>query len=71
MCLAPKIPPPPEPPAPPPQPVMSPGAEPTTIKTPSRRASLQQATKGTSGLRIPISTGGTMPSMSNLRIGGM
>jgi hypothetical protein len=69
MCLAPKIPKPPEPPPPPPESVIAPGAQPTTIKTPSRRAALQQASKGTSSLTIPLSTGGSMPSMSNLSIG--
>jgi hypothetical protein len=69
MCLAPKMPKPPEPPPPPPESVIAPGAQPTTIKTPSRRAALQQASKGTSSLTIPLSTGGATPNMSNLSIG--
>jgi hypothetical protein len=69
MCLAPKIPPPPEPPPPPPESVIGPNAQPTTIKTPSKRASMQQASKGTSNLTIPLSTGGATPNISNLSIG--
>ena len=69
MCLAPKIPPAPEPPPPPPESVIGPNTQPTTIKTQSKRASLQQASKGTSNLTIPLSTGGSMPSVSNLAIG--
>lgn len=71
MCLAPTMPKPPAPPPPPPEPVIAPGTEPTAIKTISKRASLRQASQGTGNLTIPLSTGGTMPSMSNLRIGGM
>lgn len=70
MCLAPKMPKPPEPPPPPPESVIAPGAQPTTIKTISKRASMKQASQGPSGLTIPLSTGGAMPSLSNLRIGG-
>jgi hypothetical protein len=69
MCLAPKIPPPPEPPPPPPESVIGPNAQPTTIKIPSKRAAMQQASKGTSNLTIPLSTGGAMPNISNLSIG--
>jgi hypothetical protein len=69
MCLAPKTPKPPEPPAPAPAPVIT-STEPTTVKTTrSKRASLQQAGKGTSSLTIPLSTGGATPSMTNLSIG--
>ena len=71
MCLAPKMPPPPEAPAPPPQAVIPEGAKPTTIKQPmSQRASLRQASKGPAGLTIPLSTGGMNTSTSNLSIGG-
>ena len=69
MCLAPSMPKPPEPPAPPPAPVIT-STEPTTVKTTrSKRESLQQASKGTSSLTIPLSTGGATPSMTNLSIG--
>ena len=69
MCLAPKTPKPPEPPAPAPAPVIT-STEPTTVKTTrSKRESLQQASKGTSSLTIPLSTGGATPSMTNLSIG--
>jgi hypothetical protein len=69
MCLAPKMPKPPEPPAPAPTPVIT-STEPTTVKTTrSKRESLQQASKGTSSLTIPLSTGGATPSMTNLSIG--
>ena len=69
MCLAPKMPKPPEPPAPAPAPVIT-STEPTTVKpTKSKRESLQQATRGPSGLTIPLSTGGAAPSMTNLSIG--
>ena len=69
MCLAPKMPAPPEPPAPAPAPVIT-STEPTTVKTTrSKRESLQQASKGTSSLIIPLSTGGATPSMTNLSIG--
>ena len=69
MCLAPKMPAPPEPPAPAPAPVIT-STEPTTVKTTrSKRESLQQAGKGTSSLTIPLSTGGATPSMTNLSIG--
>jgi hypothetical protein len=69
MCLSPKIPPPPEPPPPPPQSVIPPGTQPTTVKASSKRSSMQQASKGTAGLTIPLSTGGPAPSASNLSIG--
>ena len=69
MCLAPKMPKPPEPPPPAPEPVIAPGTPPTTIKTPSKRASLRQASQGPVGLQIPLSTGGAMPNLSSLRIG--
>ena len=70
MCLAPKMPPPPEAPAPPPQPVMPEGTKPTTVKpSMTKRASLQQASKGTSALTIPLSTGGMTAGAPNLSIG--
>jgi hypothetical protein len=72
MCLSPKIPPPPEAPPPPPPaptPVMGPGSQPTTVKTQSKRASMQQASKGTSSLSIPLSTGGGVSNMPSLNIG--
>jgi hypothetical protein len=61
-------------PAPPPLPAPAPviiDSEPTKVKTTvSKRKSLQQASKGTSGLTIPLSTGGATPSsMTNLSIG--
>jgi hypothetical protein len=59
---------PPEPPAPAPAPVIT-STEPTTVKTKSKRESLQQASRGPSGLTIPLSTGGATPSMTNLSIG--
>lgn len=73
MCLSPKMPPPPEPPTPAPTPVIT-STEPTTVKpTRTKRESLQQASKGTSSLSIPLSTGGASsamtPSMTNLSIG--
>lgn len=69
MCLAPKMPAPPEPPAPAPAPVIT-STEPTTVKpTRSKRESLQQASRGPSGLTIPLSTGGATSSMTNLSIG--
>ena len=69
MCLAPKMPAPPEPPAPAPAPVIT-STEPTTVKpTKSKRESLQQASRGPSGLTIPLSTGGATSSMTNLSIG--
>lgn len=71
MCLSPKMPKMPEPPPPapgPPQAVTE--TTPTTVKTSkSKRESLQQAGKGTSSLTIPLSTGGAVPSMTNLSIG--
>jgi hypothetical protein len=72
MCLSPKMPPPPEPPPPPPAPVIT-GNQPTTVKpTMSKRASLRQASQGTSSLNIPLGgTGGgaSTTSLSNLSIG--
>ena len=69
MCLAPKMPAPPEPPPPAPAPVIT-DKQPTTVKpTKSKRESLQQASRGTSNLTIPLSTGGATPSMTNLSIG--
>lgn len=73
MCLSPKMPKAPEPPPPAPAPVIT-GTEPTTVKpTRTKRESLQQASKGTSSLSIPLSTGGASsamtPSMTNLSIG--
>jgi hypothetical protein len=60
---------PPEPPAPAPAPVIT-STEPTTVKpTRSKRESLQQASRGPSGLTIPLSTGGATSSMTNLSIG--
>lgn len=63
----------PEPPPPAPAPVIT-STEPTTVKpTRTKRESLQQASKGTSSLSIPLSTGGASsamtPSMTNLSIG--
>ena len=72
MCLSPKMPKPPEPPAPAPAPVVT-STEPTTVKpTKSKRASMRQASQGTSSLLIPLGGcgGGTMSSsLSNLSIG--
>ena len=69
MCLAPKMPKPPEPPAPAPAPVIT-STEPTTVKTTrSKRESLQQASRGPSGLTIPLSTGSMPGSSTNLSIG--
>ena len=60
---------PPEPPAPAPAPVIT-STEPTMVKpTKSKRESLQQASRGPSGLTIPLSTGGATSSMTNLSIG--
>lgn len=73
MCLSPKIPKAPEvTPPPPPAPVQTTTADtaPTTVKaSKSKRESLQQASKGTSSLTIPLSTGGAIPSTTNLSIG--
>jgi len=63
------MPPPPEPPPPAPESVIGPGSQPTTVKTSSKRASMQQASKGTSNLTIPLSTGGGMSNMPSLNIG--
>lgn len=73
MCLSPKMPKPPEPPPPPPAPVVS-STEPTVVKpTMSKRASLRQASQGTSSLTIPLggtgTGGGSSTSLSNLSIG--
>jgi hypothetical protein len=69
MCLAPKMPPPPEAPAAPPVSAIE-GKTPTTVKpTATKRASLQQASKGTSSLTIPLSTGGMTTGAPNLSIG--
>ena len=61
----------PEPPPPVPAPVQATtDTTPTTVKaSKSKRESLQQAGKGTSSLTIPLSTGGAVPSMTNLSIG--
>jgi len=61
----------PEPPPPAPAPVISNATTPTTVKpTMSKRASLRQASQGTSSLNIPLGgTGGAVPSMTNLSIG--
>ena len=73
MCLAPKMPPPPEMLAPPPAapiPVTPEGAKPTTVKpSKTKRESLQQASKGTAALTIPLSTGGMSAGAPNLSIG--
>ena len=72
MCLAPSMPAPPAPTPPPPAPVIAPGTEPTTIRpTKTTRESMSQASKGTSSLTIPLSTGGMTPMKSPLSIGGM
>jgi len=53
-------------------PVIAPGTQPTTIRpTKSTRESIAQASKGTSNLAIPLSTGGIIPTASPLSIGGM
>jgi len=74
MCLAPKMPAAPEAPAPPPAAPISAteGTKPTTVKpSMTKRASLQQASKGTSALTIPLSTGGmSTAGATNLSIGG-
>ena len=63
----------PEPPPPAPAPVISNATTPTTVKpTMSKRASLRQASQGTSSLNIPLGGtggGGSTPSMTNLSIG--
>ena len=72
MCLAPSMPSAPAPPAPPPSPVIAPGTQPTTVRpTKTTRESMSQASKGTSNLMIPLSTGGMAPMKSPLSIGGM
>jgi hypothetical protein len=70
MCLSPKMPAAPEPPPPAPAPVIT-STTPTTVKpTMSKRASLRQASQGTSSLTIPLGgTGGGGSSMTNLSIG--
>lgn len=73
MCLAPKM---PAAPQAPPPPSASPysateGAQPTTVKpSMTKRGSLQQASKGTAALTIPLSTGGMDSGTTNLMIGG-
>ena len=68
------MPPPPESPSPAPAPVVT-GNQPTTVKTMSKRASMQQASRGPSSLSIPLggtSSGGggtSSTSLSNLSIG--
>ena len=73
MCLAPKMPKAPEAPAPPPQAAFSAtpeGTKPTTVKpSKTKRESLQQASKGTAALTIPLSTGGMATGAPNLSIG--
>jgi hypothetical protein len=62
----------PEAPAPPPSSPYSAteGAKPVTVKpSMTKRASLQQASKGTAALTIPLSTGGMAPTAPNLTIG--
>ena len=63
----------PEPPPPAPAPVITNATTPTTVKpTMSKRASLRQASQGTSSLNIPLGGtggGGSTPSMTNLSIG--
>ena len=63
----------PEPPPPAPAPVISNATTPTTVKpTMSKRASLRQASQGTSSLNIPLGGtggGGSTSSMTNLSIG--
>lgn len=74
MCLSPKMPKPPEPPPPPPAPVIT-DTKPLVIKPMSKRASMQQASRGPSSLSIPLggSSGGaggaSSTSLSNLSIG--
>jgi hypothetical protein len=48
------------------------GTKPTTVKpSMTKRESLQQASKGTSALTIPLSTGGmSTAGATNLSIGG-
>ena len=75
MCLAPKMPPAPQAPPPPPDapiPVTPENAKPVTVKpTMTKRESLRQASKGTSSLSIPLSTGGMDASTPNLSIGSI
>jgi len=65
---------PPEPPPPPPAPVIT-DTKPLAIKPMSKRASMQQASRGPSSLSIPLggSSGGaggaSSTSLSNLSIG--
>lgn len=76
MCLVPSMPSAPEPspmatPAPPPAPVIEPGTKPTSVKPAmTTRQNMQRASKGTSMLAIPLSTGGAIPTASPLSIGG-
>ena len=72
MCLAPKMPKAPEAPAPPPQTSYAAPetAKPVTVKpSMTKRSSLQQASKGTAALTIPLSTGGMTAGAPNLSIG--
>jgi len=77
MCLAPSVPSAPAPspmatPAPPPAPVIEPGTKPTSVKPAmTTRQNMQRASKGTSMLAIPLSTGGVTPTTSPLSIGGV
>jgi hypothetical protein len=61
-----------EKPAPPPASVIEAGTKPTTVKPAvTTRQNMQRASKGTSMLAIPLSTGGVTPAASPLSIGGM
>jgi hypothetical protein len=69
MCLAPKMPAPPEPPAPAPAPVIT-STQPQTVKTSvSKREALRRSSAGPSSLSIPLSTGSMPGSSTNLSIG--
>jgi len=74
MCLAPKMPAPPEPIPPPPE-LVNTSNVPLTVKTGmTSREALRQASSGPSKLTIPLGTGGltsapTTTSMTNLSIG--
>lgn len=71
MCLAPKMPPPPEAPASPPVSAIE-GKTPTTVKpSTTKRESMQQASKGAAALTIPLSTGGMSTGAPNLSIGSL
>jgi hypothetical protein len=75
MCLAPKMPKPPEPVPPPPE-MVNTSKVPLTIKAGmTSRAAMRQASQGPAGLTIPLNAGvgsGSAPttSMANLSIGG-